>query len=207
MVDDHPLVREGIRTVLQEKAREIKVVGEASRMSELLNLLEKNVPDIVLLDISLPGRNGLDVLEKLKNMYPALPVLALSIHPEKRFALRALKTGAAGYLNKRCGSDNLIAAIETIAKQKKRYITAEVGEELANKFINDSKETPHEQLSNREYEVLILITKGKTMNKIADDLTLDIQTIYTYRKRIKKKLNFETDGQLIRYGIEHDLLD
>lgn len=207
IVDDHPLVREGIRKVVQKKASDIKVVGEASSTSELLNLLAKKMPDIVLLDITLPGRSGIDVLQDLKKMYSTLPVLILSMHPENRFAIRALKAGAAGYLNKTSVSDKLILAINTIVKQKRRYITEEVGEELAEQLSNGETPSPHQALSDREFQVLSLITQGKDMNEIADELLLSIQTIYTYRTRIKEKMNLESNAQLIRYGIEHDLVE
>lgn len=207
LVDDHPLVQEGIKSILSRSDLKVDIIGLASSAAELLELLTKKTPDIVLLDVSLPDRNGIDILHDLKKMHPDLPVLILSMHPEKRFAIRALKAGAAGYLNKRTISKELVNAISTVVKQKKRYINAEVAEELADQISGDTEELPHELLSDREYEVLTLIVGGKKVSEIAEMLSLSVQTIHTYRSRIKDKMNMKSNAELIRYAVEHQLVD
>ena len=207
LVDDHPLVQEGIKSILSRSDLKVDIIGLASSAAELLELLTKKTPDIVLLDVSLPDRNGIDILHDLKKMHPDLPVLILSMHPEKRFAIRALKAGAAGYLNKRTISKELVNAISTVVKQKKRYINAEVAEELADQISGDTEELPHELLSDREYEVLTLIVGGKKVSEIAEMLSLSVQTIHTYRSRIKDKMNMKSNAELIRYAVEQQLVD
>lgn len=207
IVDDHPLVQEGIRSILSRSDLKVDVIGQAENAAELLTLLSKKEPDIVLLDVSLPDRNGIDVLHDLKKMYPKLPILILSMHPERRFAVRALKAGAAGYLNKAAITKELIQAISTIVKQKKRYINTEVAEELADQITGGGDQLPHEALSDREYEVLTLIVNGKKVSEIAEILSLSVQTIHTYRSRIKDKMDMNSNAELIRYAVEHHLVE
>lgn len=207
IVDDHPLVREGLNKVLTKGTIDIAVVGEASNASELLNMLSKQRPDIVVLDIAMPGRSGMDVLKDIKKLYPQLPVLMLSMHPEERFAVRALKAGASGYMTKTSISDDLVSAIRVIVQQKKRYISPEVGEQLAQQIDSNNKNTPHEILSDREYEVLCMIASGKKVSTIAEELSLSVQTIHTYRARLKDKMNMKSNVELARYAIQQDLID
>lgn len=207
IVDDHPLVREGLNKVLTKGTIDIAVVGEASNASELLNMLSKQRPDIVILDIAMPGRSGMDVLKDIKKLYPQLPVLMLSMHPEERFAVRALKAGASGYMTKTSISDDLVSAIRVIVQQKKRYISPEVGEQLAQQIDSNNKNTPHEALSDREYEVLCMIASGKKVSTIAKELSLSVQTIHTYRARLKDKMNMKSNVELARYAIQQDLID
>ncbi|MEX0719153.1 MAG: response regulator transcription factor [Balneolaceae bacterium] len=207
IVDDHPLVREGLNKVLTKGTIDIAVVGEASNASELLNMLSKQRPDIVVLDIAMPGRSGMDVLKDIKKLYPQLPVLMLSMHPEERFAVRALKAGASGYMTKTSISDDLVSAIRVIVQQKKRYISPEVGEQLAQQIDSNNKNTPHEILSDREYEVLCMIASGKKVSTIAEELSLSVQTIHTYRARLKEKMNMKSNVELARYAIQQDLID
>lgn len=207
IADDHPLVREGLNKVLTKGTIDIAVVGEASNASELLNMLSKQRPDIVILDIAMPGRSGMDVLKDIKKLYPQLPVLILSMHPEERFAVRALKAGASGYLTKTSISDDLVSAIRVIVQQKKRYISPEVGEQLAQQIDSNNKNTPHELLSDREYEVLCMIASGKKVSTIAKELSLSVQTIHTYRARLKEKMNMKSNVELARYAIQQDLID
>ncbi|MEX0608921.1 MAG: response regulator transcription factor [Balneolaceae bacterium] len=207
IVDDHPLVREGLNKVLTKGTIDIAVVGEASNASELLNMLSKQRPDIVILDIAMPGRSGMDVLKDVKKLYPQLPVLMLSMHPEERFAVRALKAGASGYMTKTSISDELVSAIRVIVQQKKRYISPEVGEQLAQQIDSNNKNTPHEILSDREYEVLCMIASGKKVSTIAEELSLSVQTIHTYRARLKDKMNMKSNVELARYAIQQDLID
>lgn len=207
IVDDHPLVREGIRNVLLKSSLKIKNVVEASNAAELLHLLSDNVPDIVLLDITLADRNGIDLLHDLKKMYPQLPVLILSMHPEKNYALRALKAGAFGYLNKTAVHNELVQAVRVIVEKKKRYINTEVGEELAAEVSGETANWPHKKLSDREFQVLVLIAKGKKVSEIADILSISVQTVHSYRSRIKDKMKMGSNAELIRYAIEHQLIE
>lgn len=206
IVDDHPLVREGIRNVLLKSNLNAQIIGEASSAAELLSLLAKKSPHIILLDITLTDRNGIDFLHDLKKMFPELAVLVLSMHPEQHYALRALKAGASGYLNKSAVHSELVRAIRVITKENKRYISAAVAQELASQLSDGPENLPHEKLSDREYQVLILITNGKKVSDIADILSLSVQTIHTYRTRIKDKMNMDSNAELIRYAIEHQLV-
>lgn len=207
IVDDHPLVREGIRNVLLKSSLKAKIIGEASNAAELLKLLSKKVPDIVLLDITLSDRNGIDLLHDLKKMYPQMAVLILSMHPEKSYALRALKAGSSGYLNKTAVQNELVQAIRVIVEKKKRYINTEVAEELAAELSGERSSLPHKKLSDREYQVLVLIAKGKKVSEIAENLSISVQTVHSYRSRIKDKMNMGSNAELIRYAIEHQLIE
>lgn len=207
ITDDHSLVREGLKRILSQESIDIKVVGEASNSFELMNILSKSIPDIVILDIAMPGKNGLDVLKDVKHMYPKLPVLILSMHPEDRFAIRAIKAGAAGYLTKSGISDELITAIKVIVTQNKRYISTGVAEQLAQQMDMNSDKPAHETLSDREYQVLCMIANGKKMSTIAEELNLSIPTIHTYRSRVKEKMNMKSDVEFTRYAIKNELID
>lgn len=206
IVDDHPLLRLGIRNVLDNSELEIEMIEEAGSATELLNLLSKETADIVLLDIGLPGRNGIDLLNDLEKMYPELPALVLSAYPEDRFALRALKAGAAGYLNKLAVQTELVKAIRTIVCKKKRYINAEVADLLAEQVVDETEGRPHEQLSDREFQVMSLIANGKKVREIAEVLSLSVQTIHTYRRRLMRKMDMDSNAELIRYALENELV-
>lgn len=207
ITDDHPLVREGLKKVVEQGNIDIEVVKEASTAAELLNILSRELPDIVVLDIAMPGRSGLDVLKDIKERYPKLPVLILSMHPEDRFATRAIKSGASGYLTKTGISDELVTAIRVIVTQKKRYISPSVAEQLAQQMDNSSEKPLHETLSDREYQILCMIASGKKISKIAEELSLSVQTIHTYRARLKEKMNLKTNVELTRYALENQLVD
>lgn len=206
IVDDHSLIRVGIRNVLLRSDLNVEIVGEASSAAELLKLLAKKSPNIVLLDITLTDRNGIDLLHDLKGMFPELAVLVLSMHPEQHFAVRALKAGASGYLSKSAVYSELVHAVRVIVKEKKRYISTEVAEELAAEVTGETENSPHKKLSDREYQVLIFIANGKKVSDIADTLSLSVQTIHSYRTRIKDKMNMDSNAELIRYAIEHQLV-
>ncbi|HYW34103.1 MAG TPA: response regulator transcription factor [Balneolaceae bacterium] len=206
IVDDHPLMRIGIRNVLIESNLNAEIIGEVAGAAALLNLLSKKTPDIILLDIELSDRNGIDILHDLKKMYPQIPTLVLSMHLEEHFALRAFKAGASGYLNKKAYRTELIKAIRKIVQENKLYINAEVAEELARQLTDDPEILPHQQLSDREYEVLSLIANGKKVSEIADMLSLSVQTIHSYRRRIKGKMNLDSNAEIIRYALEHELV-
>lgn len=207
ITDDHQLVREGLKRIVKEDTQDIKVVQEASNAAELLQNLSKELPDIVVLDIAMPGRGGLDVLKDIKEYYPKLPVLVLSMHPEDRFAIRAIKAGASGYLTKTSIADELVKAIRIIVTRKKRYISPVVAEQLADQMDRNAEENVHETLSDREYQILCMIASGKTSSAIADELSLSVQTIHTYRARLKQKMNINSVVDLTRYAIKHNLID
>jgi DNA-binding NarL/FixJ family response regulator len=204
LVDDHTIVRKGIRQLLDDTS-DIQVAGEAKNAEEMFNMLNEREYDIVVLDISLPGRSGVDALKQLKTIKPTLPVLILSMHPESQYALRVMKSGASGYLTKESAPEELINAIRKINKGKK-YISANLAEELAN-FLNDnSSKLPHHKLTDREYEVMIKIAEGKSLTEIANHLSLSVKTISTYRSRILSKMHLSSNSALIKYAMEHKLL-
>lgn len=208
ITDDHPLVREGIKKVVDQSTIDIEVAGEASDAHELLDKLrEDDGVDIVILDIAMPGKSGLDVLKDIKDFHPDIPVLILSMHPEERFAIRALKAGASGYLNKSSISDQMVNAIRKIVVEKKRFISPNVAEQLAAR-VNLNHEKPlHESLSDREYQILCMIGSGKKVNEIAEELSISIQTVHTYRSRIKEKTNLNSNVEITRYALQHNLID
>lgn len=205
IADDHPLMREGIKKVLQNET-DIKVIAEATDGEDLLKLLKKKSPDIVIMDLTMPGKSGIDLLKDVNNLYPNLPILILSIHPEDRFAVRALKAGAQGYLSKSSISDKLIAAVRRIVIQKRKYVPPEIAELLISHM--DHKNKPlHETLSNRELEIMCMIATGNTIHDIANKLSISVHTVHTYRSRIKEKLNLDTNVDMTHYAIEHKLID
>lgn len=206
IADDHPLVREGLKKVV-DNSIDIKIIAEASNGKELMPILEKKLPDILILDITMPGRSGLDILKEVKSMYPNLPVMILSIHPEDRFAIRALRSGASGYLTKSAISDELVKAIRKITTEKRKYISSGVAEELASQVGVNSNEPLHKNLSDREFQVLCMIANGKKVHKISEELSLSPQTIHTYRTRIKEKMDINSNVEMTRYAITNDLID
>ncbi|SHE44242.1 two component transcriptional regulator, LuxR family [Fodinibius roseus] len=208
IADDHPLMREGVKKVIDNEMG-IQVVGESSDGRELLSKLEASpLPDIVILDITMPGKSGMDLIKDIKNLYPSLPILILSIHPEERFAIRALKAGAEGYLCKSSISKKLVKAIKKIVIEKRKYITEDVAEQLALQ-VDQSRpngQPLHESLSDREFEVLCMIAAGKGVAEIANELSLSPHTVHTYRSRIKEKMNLATNVEMTRYAIANDLI-
>lgn len=204
VADDHPLMLEGIKKVLQNEI-DMKVIGESSGGNQLLSILNEQIPDIVILDITMPGKSGLELLKDLKAQFSHLPVLVLSIHPPSRFAVRSLKAGAHGYLCKSSITDELVKAVRRIINQKRKYITSEVADLLAQQV--DHTNTPtHESLSDREFQVMYMIADGKGVSAIANELSLSPHTIHTYRARIKDKMNLESDVAITRYAINNDLI-
>jgi len=205
IVDDHTIVREGLRQILEETS-DIVVAGEAASAQEVINKVWNNSYDIVLLDISLPGRSGLDVLKQLKSIKPNLPILILSMHPEEQYAIRSLRAKASGYLTKESASEDLIDAIRKVA-QGRKYITSSLAEKLAFELENNTGSSSHEKLSDREFQVMCMIASGKRVKEIADTLSLSVKTISTYRTRILKKMNMRNNSQLIHYAIKSGLVD
>lgn len=205
IVDDHAIVREGLKQILAE-VDDIEVAGEADCSSRALQMARREPWDLVLMDISMPDRNGLETLELLKKEHPGIKVLMLSMHRETQYAVRALKTGAAGYLNKQSAPDQLIDAIRLVASGKK-YISPEVAQELASQVSGERDGLPHEGLSNREYQTLCMIASGLPVSAIADQLALSVKTISMYRARLLKKMQMKNNAELTHYAIKQGLLD
>jgi len=207
IADDHAVVRRGVKQILEEEPG-LKVLGQATNGYEVIqNIQEKNW-DILILDITLPDINGLDVLKEVKSLRPDLPVLILSIHPEEEFAIRALKLKASGYVAKGSVPEELVLATKMILKGH-IYISPSLTEKIAGylELDNDIEKSLHERLSKREKEVLIMIASGKSITDIAEAIYLSVKTVSTYRKRILEKLNLKTTTGLIRYAIENCLVD
>ena len=205
IADDHPIVRIGMKHVVEEDP-EIRIVDEASDGDEALDKIRNNNFDLILLDISMPGKDGLDVLKQIKQDKPDLPVLILSIYPEKEFAIRALKLGASGYLTKKCAPYELTTAIRTILEGRK-YISSSMVAILASYLDIDKQKKPHECLSNREYQVMLRIASGKNVTEIAEELSLNIKTIRTFRTRILNKMKIKNDVELSHYATKNHLLE
>jgi len=201
IADDHTIVREGLKQIFEETP-DVVAAGEAKNGQEILDKVRENDYDVVLLDISMPGRGGLDVLKQLKNEKPELPVLVLSMYPEEQYAVRVLKAGASGYLTKESASNELIVAIRKVSGGRK-YITSSLAERLAYdlEFKTNVKEKLHEGLSDREYQVMCMIASGKTVKEIAKELSLSVKTISTYRYRVLEKMKMKNNAELIRYAI------
>ena len=204
VIDDHTIVREGLKKILVDTP-DIVVADEASNGEEVINKVGNNDYDLILLDISLPGRSGLDVLKQLKCSKPKTPILILSIHPEEQYALRSLRAGAAGYLTKHSAPDELIDAIRKVARGRK-YITSSLAEKLALELEVDARKLLHETLSDREYQVMCMIGSGKTVKEIAETLSLSVKTISTHRSRILKKMKMKNNAQLAYYAIKNALV-
>jgi two-component system invasion response regulator UvrY len=205
IADDHTIVREGLKQILQQTP-DVDVADEAGDGEEVIQKVANRDYDLVLLDISLPGRSGLDILKQLKCMKPALPVLVLSMHPEEQYAIRSIRAGASGYLTKESASDELIEAIRRVARGR-RYITSSLAEKMAFQMELDTKKSLHESLSDREYQVLCMIASGKTVKEIAEVLSLSVKTISTHRTRVLKKMDMKNNAQLTHYAIKHGLID
>jgi DNA-binding NarL/FixJ family response regulator len=203
VADDHPIVREGVRQIL-ERAGDIAVVAEAGDGAELIRKVSQGNFDVVILDISMPGRDGIDVLKQLRYEDPKVRVLIMSIHPEELFAIRALKAGAAGYLTKESVSDELVVAVRRVMRGG-RYISERLAEQILHELEGDPGKPPHAALSDRELEVLLMIAAGKSLTRIAEDLSLSVKTIATYRARILEKMNMRTNAEIIRYVIQRGL--
>jgi two-component system, NarL family, invasion response regulator UvrY len=200
-VDDHPVVRRGLRQLLASEP-DLSVVGEASNPEEMLELLRTQDCDVLLTDISMPGRSGLDVLVELKQEHPRLPVLVLSMHPEEMYGVPALKLGAAGYLCKDGAAEDLVDAIRKVMTGR-RYVSNALAERLALDLAIDSGRPLHEILSAREHQVLCLLATGMSLTHIAKQLALSIQSVSTYRARILEKTGMASNEQLIHYAISH----
>jgi DNA-binding NarL/FixJ family response regulator len=204
VADDHAVVRQGVIQILAE-VRDMLVKDEAQNSAEALDKVLKYEYDVVLLDISMPGRSGLEVLEDIKSQRPKLAVLILSMHPEEQYAVRALRAGASGYLTKASAPQELIGAIRKVA-QGGKYVTASLAEKLADELDVDIKKLPHERLSNREDQVMMMLAGGKSVSDIAEELCLSVKTISTYRTRILSKMGMKKNAELTLYAVQNKLI-
>ncbi|MBN2323362.1 MAG: response regulator transcription factor [Spirochaetes bacterium] len=204
IADDHTIVREGLKQILNETA-DVRVSDEAKNGGELLSKLRRGKFDVVVLDISMPGANGLDALKQIKIIDPHLPVLVLSMHPEEQYAVRVLKAGAAGYLTKESASEELLKAIRRIVSGGK-YVSPSLAEKLAVELDTDRERPLYETLSDREYQVFCMIASGRTATEVAEELSLSVKTVSTYRSRILHKLHMANNAQLTHYAIKNGLV-
>ena len=204
VADDHPIYRLGVKHLI-ENSSDMRVVGEVDNGAGLLKKVFNDCFDVVLLDIAMPGKGVMVILEQLKAKKPNLPVLVVSMYSEEEYAIRVLKTGASGYLTKDSAPDELVTAIRTVY-QGQKYISSSLDRLLASNLVCNEKKLPHENLSNREFQVMGMISSGKSLTKIADKLCLSVTTISTYRSRILEKMNLESNSELIHYAHQYDLI-
>ncbi len=205
IADDHAIVRQGLRQILSDTP-DLTVAGEAENGVQAVQMVRSGDWDVVLMDVSMPDRNGIDALKLIKKEHPRLPVLILSMYPEEQYAIRALKAGAAGYLTKQSAPELLVTAIRQVASGKK-YVSPSLAEELANAIGDDSERPPHEKLSDREYQTLCMIASGKTPTEIAEALNLSVKTVSVYRARLLEKMNLRNNAELTHYGLKHGLAE
>jgi two-component system, NarL family, invasion response regulator UvrY len=204
LADDHAVVRHGLKQILTDAFKHA-TYGEARNAQEALDLVWKQKWDVVVLDITMPGRSGLDVLREIKKFKPRLPVLVLSMHPENQFAVRVLKTGASGYMTKESAPDELVGAVKKVLAGG-RYVSNALAENLAASLSVNQK-APQEKLSDREFQVLRLIASGKMITDIARELSLSVKTISTYRSRVLEKMGMKNNAELMHYAIQHRLVE
>ncbi len=205
IADDHAVVRQGLKQILGDTP-EMVVAGEATNGQEVLDKVRAETWDVVVLDISMPDRSGLDILKQLRSERPKLPVLVLSMHSEDQYAVRVLKAGASGYLTKDSAPDELVKAIRKVVSGG-RYVSSLLAEKLAFEIGTDSSRLPHETLSDREFQVLRLIAAGKSVTEIAAELYLSVKTVSTYRARLLRKMNLGTNAELMHYAMQNHLID
>ena len=205
IADDHAIVRQGLRQILSDTT-DLEVAGEADNGAAAVQLARQQPWDVMLMDVSMPDRNGIDALKIIHKEFPRLPVLILSMYPEDQYAIRALKAGAAGYLTKQSAPEQLVNAIRQVASGKK-YVSADLALELADAISDDSERAPHERLSDREYQTLCLIASGKTLTQIGEQLNLSVKTVSVYRARLLEKMKLRNNAELTHYGLKHGLVD
>jgi len=204
IADDHTIIRKGLKQILSDEFPSA-VIEEAEDGESVLQKVIAGGWDVIICDLNMPGRSGLEVVHEIKKHFPALPVLILSMHTEEQYAIRSLKAGASGYLNKSQAPQELVTAIQLVL-QGRKYITAATAEKLAIEMLDNSGKQPHELLSDREFDVLKLIASGKAVSEIAEILCLGITTISTYRARVLAKMNMKTNSELTRYALENKLV-
>lgn len=205
IADDHAVVREGLKQILTDTPG-MNIAGEAANAQEVLKKVRSGDWDVLILDLSMPGSSGLDTLKEVKRERPKLPVLVLSIHSEDQYAERVLRAGGSGYMTKDCAVDELISAIRKVYNGGK-YVSSQLAEKLAFELENDSERPLHETLSDREYHVMRRIASGKTVKEIADELSLSVKTISTYRVRVLRKMKLKNNAEVIHYTIQNALVD
>ncbi|HTK37925.1 MAG TPA: response regulator transcription factor [Pyrinomonadaceae bacterium] len=203
IVDDHTIVRHGLAQIVTAEG-DMTVLGEAQNGDEALELVARSTPDVVVLDITMPGRNGLETLKEIKRRQPDVSVIMLSMHPKDQYAVRVLKAGASGYITKESAPEELVVAIRK-AYSGGKYISPDVAELLASYIGHDSSEEPHRRLSDREFEVFRQIATGKSISQISADLNLSVKTVSTYRTRILEKTGFTSNADIVKYCIENAL--
>lgn len=204
IVDDHAIVRAGLRQFFSEQV-DLRVTGEASNGREALDLVRQGDLDVLVMDLSMPDQSGVDALAAIKARKPELPVLILSGYPEAHYATTLLRQGASGYLNKECDPEEIVKAIRTVFRGR-RYITAAVGELLADGLDNPQSQLPHEQLSEREFQVFLRLAKGETIGHMADGMALSVKTVSTYRSRVMEKLKLASNSDLTYYALKNGLI-
>ena len=205
LADDHAIVRKGLRQLLEETGY-ISVVAEASDYPEIMKVVRNTELDVIVMDITMPGKNGVDVLKVVKEEKPKLAVLMLSMHPEDQYAVRALKAGASGYLTKNSAPDKLVDAIQMIASGR-RYITPELADSLASHLTDDVDKPLHSTLSDREFQTIRLIASGKKLSEIAEELALSPKTVSVYRARILEKMKMKSNAELTHYALKFGLVE
>ena len=206
VVDDHALIRKGLKQILDDTS-DMRITGEAETGMQAIKMVRENGYDMVLLDITLPDKHGVEVLKQIKAECPNLPVLILSMHPDDQYAMRAIKAGASGYMNKQSAPSQLVTAIRKVASGKK-YISGELAEQLANELTKDSQqEISHQVLSNREYQTLCLMAAGKSLSEMADIMSLSAKTVSVYRARMLEKMNLKNNAEAVRYALSHNLIE
>ncbi len=204
IADDHAIVREGLKQIVSEED-DLKVIGEAEDAASLFSLLEKSKCDVIVLDINMPGKSGIEALKELRTLHPEIPVLILSMYGEDQYGVRSIKAGAAGYLKKVSAPNELVNAIKKIVSGGK-YISQSLGESLAENF-GTNQVNPHVNLSDREFEVMCKIASGKTAEKIADEMSISVHTVYSYRMRILEKMHMKSSVELTQYAIQNNLIE
>lgn len=204
IADDHPVVRTGLKQILADEP-DIEVVGEAMNSSEVVEYVWKHQCDLILLDIGMPGRSGIEIIGEIKQLRPDIGVLILSIYPEEQYAVRALRAGASGYLTKSSAPTELINAVYKVSKGGK-YISQNLAEILASEIDEHSTKKPHERLSDREYQVMLMLASGKTVTEVAKELNLSVKTISTYRANILGKMSMKNNAQITFYAVENSLI-
>ncbi|HMU43801.1 MAG TPA: response regulator transcription factor [Ignavibacteriaceae bacterium] len=205
LADDHKILRQGLKKILDESFRDTHY-GEAANSDDVMRILDESKWDIAILDLNMPGKSGLEILKDLKALRPEIPVLVLSMYPEEQFALRVIKSGAAGYLTKDSAPEELVSAVEKILEGKK-FITQSLAELLASEIKKPGVEYSHQLLSDREYEIFLMIAGGKTVSQIADELSLSSKTVSTHRAHILQKTNLKNNADISLYAIRHKLVD
>lgn len=205
VVDDHALIRKGLKLLLDENP-DFQVKGEAESGMQAVKMVREQHYDLILLDISLPDKHGMDVLRQLKLEQPDVKIIVLSMYPEDQYGVRALKAGALGYINKQCATEKLVVAIKHVVSGKK-YISEALAEQLLNNLIGESQDLLHQSLSNREYQTLCLMSSGKSLTEISEIMMLSPKTVSVYRARMLEKMSFKNNAEAVHYAISHSLVD